>query len=45
MQFGKLFVVFGRLHSEDDAVYCTASVRNAVDCSAKLLNVNLTKNV
>jgi len=28
MQFGKLFVVAGRLHSKERAVYCTGNVRN-----------------
>jgi hypothetical protein len=31
MQYGKLFVVFGHLHSEENAVYCTSNVRNNVD--------------
>ena len=45
MQFGKLFVVFGHQHSEEKAVYCTGSMRNTVDCSAKLLNGDIIKNV
>ena len=31
MRFGKLFVVFGYLHREEKAVYCTGNMRNAVD--------------
>lgn len=37
MQFGKLFVFFGRLHSKEKAVYCTGNVRNNVDTA--VLNV------
>jgi len=35
MQFGKLFVFFGRQHGEDKAVYCTGSTRNAVDTAVR----------
>jgi hypothetical protein len=31
MQFGKLFVVFGRQNGEEKAVYCTGSMTNTLD--------------